>query len=77
MAKNVGTKPIADALVAAGLIEDPDTVESVTITASAKDGVFVTIVKFGDSRQVADALNKLTSVGYRLVREETEHTNGD
>lgn len=77
VAKDVGTKPIADALVAAGLIENIDDVKSVTITADAQKGVYVTIVRFGDATKVADMVNELTEVGYRLVREETEKTNGD
>jgi hypothetical protein len=77
VAKDVGTKPIADALVRAGLIENPDVVESVTITASAANGVSVTVKRFGDAQQVADALNELTEVGYRLVKEESETSNGD
>lgn len=77
MARVMNTKPIADALVRAGLIENPDTVESVTITASARHGVSITVVRYGDGQQVADALNELTEVGYRLVKEESETSNGD
>ncbi len=72
MGRYVGTKPIADALVAAGLIENPDTVKSVTITADAEEGVMITVLCYGDSEKVADALLKLTEVGYRMVREESE-----
>jgi hypothetical protein len=77
VAKDVGTKPIADALVRAGLIENVDTVKSVTITASAEDGMYITVVHYGDGQQIADALNELTEVGYRMVKEESETSNGD
>jgi hypothetical protein len=65
--KYSGTKEVADALVRAGVIENPNTIQSLTITVSAADGVTVTVVKFGDGRQVARALDELTEVGYRLV----------
>lgn len=77
MAKDPGMRPIVDALIAAGLVESIDKVRCVYITADPQQGVFVTVVRYGDPLQVADALNKLTEVGYRLVKEETEHTDGD
>jgi hypothetical protein len=77
VAKDVGTQPIADALVRAGLIENPNTVKSVTITVSAEDGMYITVVRYGDGQQIAGALNELTEIGYRLVKEESESNNDD